>query len=217
MVVSIFCAGTPTTAGTLALLDKMGIDKQVKIKSLRYRGFGWPGKVTAIIENKYSSSEKSLKETIRMNYDKAWGDILSKYGQLRCRLCPDKTGEYADIAIGDPWYRDTDDDPGRSLILIRSVIGEKFWYNLCNSMYVKSEPVDWYRLPQAQKSIYKGRCSLYGRLIVFKILNLPRPVYIGFSIREEWKKITLIRKIRSIYGTFRRIIQRKWYLREFLE
>ncbi len=40
------------------------------------------------------------------------------------RLCPDATGELADISCGDPWYRDVGpDDPGRSLVLVRTEAG----------------------------------------------------------------------------------------------
>ena len=36
-------------------------------------------------------------------------------------MCADHTGEFADIAVGDPWYRPhLDDEPGRSLVLARS-------------------------------------------------------------------------------------------------
>jgi hypothetical protein len=36
-------------------------------------------------------------------------------------LCPDSTGEFADISCGDPWYKKPEsDEPGMSLVLVRT-------------------------------------------------------------------------------------------------
>jgi coenzyme F420 hydrogenase subunit beta len=42
LTLSFFCAETPSTAGTIALLSQMGISPE-SIVDLRYRGTGWPG------------------------------------------------------------------------------------------------------------------------------------------------------------------------------
>ncbi len=42
VAIGIFCAGTPSTNGTLDLLKKYGVDPD-DVEEVRYRGRGWPG------------------------------------------------------------------------------------------------------------------------------------------------------------------------------
>src|SRR5690606_15375849 len=46
---SFFCAETPSTAGTAALLARMGVRTE-SLTELRYRGNGWPGGFEAVVE-----------------------------------------------------------------------------------------------------------------------------------------------------------------------
>jgi coenzyme F420 hydrogenase subunit beta len=210
LIISIFCAGTPTTAGTLTILQAMGIDNSARVTSFRYRGHGWPGCATAEVESQQQTDSLAEFPKYSMGYDEAWGNILTKHGQLRCRLCPDKTGEFADISLGDPWYKKVQNDPGRSLIIIRSLVGEKTWAVLQNHGYLETESLEWNRLPHSQKSIYQGRCSLWGRIFVMRILMIPFPVFYSFNLRENWQDLTFRHKVKTLLGTFRRIIQRNW-------
>jgi len=97
--IAFFCAGTPSTKGTLRLLESMDVSDLSTLKSLRYRGNGWPGKATAITEG---PDETAIERS--QTYEESWGR-LTKYVQWRCRVCLDHTGEFSDIAVGDPWYR----------------------------------------------------------------------------------------------------------------
>ncbi|MBV5329104.1 MAG: Coenzyme F420 hydrogenase/dehydrogenase, beta subunit C-terminal domain [Chlorobium sp.] len=211
LVVSIFCAGTPTTAGTLSILRALNILNPTEITSFRYRGHGWPGAATAeVVDLKPANRMNAECRQYSMSYAEAWGNILSKYGQLRCRLCPDKTGEFADISLGDPWYRETQEDSGRSLILIRSRIGEKIWEVLQNQSYLEVEPSIWSRLPDSQKSIHQGRSVLWGRILVMKIWRIPFPILTGFNLIYNWGNVSTKQKMKTLLGTLRRIIQRNW-------
>lgn len=211
LIVSIFCAGTPTTAGTLAILKKLKIENPGDVASFRYRGHGWPGATIAEVREENSINKKKIEfRQYSMSYAEAWGNILTKYGQLRCRLCPDKTGEFADISLGDPWYREIKEDPGRSLILIRSRTGEKIWNILQRQDYLKIKPAIWSQLPASQKSIYQGRCALWGRILMMKIWMIPCPALNGFNLRYNWKNLPLKQKIKTLLGTLRRIVRRNW-------
>ena len=96
LAISIFCAGTPSTAGTYKVLESLGV-KPEAVGELRYRGCGWPGETVVKIKG-------GNGQVRRITYEESWGGILSKHVPLRCRLCPDGTGEFADISCGDPWY-----------------------------------------------------------------------------------------------------------------
>lgn len=41
-----------------------------------------------------------------MSYNESWGNILGKYLQKRCKICPDGIGEFADIVCADAWHGD---------------------------------------------------------------------------------------------------------------
>jgi len=211
LIVSIFCAGTPTTGGTLVILQALKVEYPAQVISFRYRGHGWPGATMAVVRDQKTIDRiKAECRQYSMSYAKAWGDILTKHGQLRCRLCPDKTGEFADISLGDPWYREVQKDPGRSLILIRSRIGKKIWEVLQDHGYLEIESTIWNRLPDSQRSLYQGRCALWGRILMMKIWMIPVPVLSGFNLRENWKNLPLRQKVKTLSGTVRRIIQRNW-------
>ena len=116
LVLSFFCAGTPSTQGTLDLLEQLETNRE-EVEGVRYRGEGWPGSFKATPRN--GSSEKSL------SYEEAWGR-LTKYVPLRCRLCPDGLGRVADIACGDAWHRyQGNSEEGTSLVLVRTERGKR--------------------------------------------------------------------------------------------
>ena len=216
LIVSIFCAGTPTTAGTLATLKTMGVDNLHDVKSFKYRGDGWPGMVKVVTHNKINNinvpeNVYTIDDNTReMTYDDAWGNILSHNGQLRCRLCPDSTGEFADISSGDSWYRKNESNTGLSLILSRTNNGQLFIDRACKSNYIsiaKSMPLN---LPNSQKSVYERRCQLHGRLGTMLFFGVPTPKYINIELKRNWEKISFKNKFKTIYGTFRRIWQKNW-------
>ena len=88
-VLTFFCAGTPSTRGTLDLMNSLQILPQ-STSSVRYRGEGWPGRFR--VEHGNPPEEKSL------SYMESWGK-LSSYRSLRRHLCPDGTGSVADISV----------------------------------------------------------------------------------------------------------------------
>lgn len=202
--ISIFCAGTPTTKGTLAILEKMGISNISELESFRYRGNGWPGSTTAV---------KNNGELYKMEYAQSWGDILSNHGQLRCRLCPDSTGEFADISCGDPWYRNKiePDEPGRSLVLVRTARGQQVLQDALKAGYMKLQCVESTVLPLSQISLLGRRRNIWGRLLAMRTMRIPVPRLKGFSLFSNWQGLSVVEKTRSLMGTFKRIILRKLY------
>jgi len=203
LTISIFCAGVPATSGTRELLSAMGVSAE-EVEELRYRGFGWPGKTTARIKGKPGHIHQ-------MSYERSWGEILSKHSQLRCRLCPDGTGEFADIACGDPWYRQiVSDEPGWSLVLTRTKKGTKFLKEALDAGYVKLQKIDIDVLPKSQKSLLGRRRHLWGRLTAMRIAGVPVPDYQGFSLFKNWLGLPFMEKLSSFLGTLKRIMTRGW-------
>jgi len=204
VAISIFCAGTPSTRGSLRILEKLGVQPG-QVRELRYRGCGWPGRTTVKTNGSGDAADRS------MSYEEAWGDILSKHTQFRCRLCPDSTGELADLSCGDPWYRElASGDPGRSLVLARTATGAGVLHEAMNAGYVQLERVDADTVPRSQRSLLQRRQNLWGRLLALRLLGVPVPRCRGFSLLANWRSLSIKEKARSVVGTIRRARQRGW-------
>lgn len=206
LAISIFCAGTPATSGTYKLLEDLRIEPG-DVAALRYRGCGWPGMTTARLKNDESFAPS-------MTYEQSWGQILSRHVQFRCRLCPDSTGEFADISCGDPWYRPIEpDEPGRSVVLVRTETGRSIFKQCLEAGYVEAQRATTGVLNASQKSLLNKRRNLYGRLLAMKLVGIPTPDYSGFPLRENWRGLPMRGRMRSIGGTIKRIVQRGWMKR----
>jgi len=204
LAISIFCAGTPATQATHNLLKALGV-KPEEVEELRYRGCGWPGAAAVKIKG-------DGRQIRRMTYEQAWGDILSKHTQFRCRLCPDSTGELADISCGDPWYRKPESgEPGMSLVLVRTEKGRKVVEEAMTAGYVQLQRADPSALPLSQKSLELRRRHLWGRLLAMRLFLIPVPKYRGFHLFSNWRGLSTGDKVRSVLGTIRRIVTRSWW------
>lgn len=200
LAISIFCAGTPSTRGTLDLLAGFGKDPS-EIETLRYRGNGWPGKWTAGSKSGPSS----------MPYKDAWS-FLQKYRPLRCHLCPDGTGEFADISCGDPWYREiSPGEPGLSLIVARTAEGRRVLKAAADSGYLKIKKIDPALLEKSQINLLQKRRSVWGRLLALRLLLVPVPKLRGFSLFRGWAALSFYEKSRTLAGTMRRALKRGYY------
>ena len=117
VTLSFFCAESPATAGTVALLEKMGVRPEAVTK-LRYRGEGWPGHFAPV---KLGEQQPAGKLT----YQESWA-FFQKYRPWSVRHWPDGSGELADISCGDPWYEQPDGvNPGSSLVVVRTERGKE--------------------------------------------------------------------------------------------
>lgn len=203
VAIGIFCAGTPSTQGTLDLLRKHSVDPG-KVEELRYRGRGWPGSFAVRLKGESSWRELAT-------YEEAWG-FLEKYRPYRCYLCPDGTSEFADISCGDPWYREIrEDEPGLSLVLARTEKGREIVRGAIDAGYVVLEPVRPEVLELSQKELQLKRGAIWGRVVTMKWLGVAAPRFQGFHLFRNWMSIPFSHKLRSISGTARRIFARSYH------
>jgi coenzyme F420 hydrogenase subunit beta len=203
LAISIFCAGTPATEGTYNLLSVLGV-KPEEVEELRYRGCGWPGMTTV----KIKGCDGEIRQ---MTYAESLRTIWSTRAQLRCRLCPDSTGEFADISCGDPWYRKIEpDELGSSLVLVRTELGRRILHEAMEAGFIELESVRPEMVAASQKSLLNRRRNLFGRLLAMRIMCIPVPCYTGFSLFRSWLELRVLQKIRSFGGTLTRIILHGW-------
>ena len=203
LAISIFCAGTPSTAGTKAVFSALGVSED-QVEQISYRGCGWPGTTKVKL---HSPNDKELE----MGYEQSWGAILSKYVQFRCRICPDSTGEFADICCGDAWHRNIDgSQPGYSLVLVRTEKGRKTLTAAIKAGYVHLRKADPDALPLSQMPLLNKKRNIWGRVLAMRMLAVPCPRFKGFSLFANWRELSLRDKSQSLLGTAYRIISRRW-------
>lgn len=196
---TFFCAGTPSTRGTLDLMESLGTDPQ-HVAAVRYRGEGWPGRFTVSSSN--GANGKSL------SYMDSWGRLAS-YRPMRCHLCPDGLGQSADISCGDAWERFNDKpDPGRSIVIVRTERGKEILLRAMAAKYVELERVGPEAIIAAQPNLLQKRRELFGRLFAMKLLWVPTPSFPGFSLFRSWARLPLTRQFQTIAGTLRRFLLR---------
>lgn len=203
--IAFFCAGVPSTNASLKLAALQGADTPESIRALRYRGNGWPGLWTL----EYVARDRKT-QLATMTYGDSW-DYLQRHRQWRCYICPDHTGEFADIAVGDPWYREiAPGEPGSSLIVVRTRRGQEIVEGAIAAGYLKVTCRDSSLLPRSQPNLLAARGSLWARLHTLRLFGAAAPSYSGFALFPFWwRELRLVDKVRSVLGTIKRIYKKR--------
>jgi len=111
--IGLFCSHTDTFWQTDYLLKSMDVSKD-DLRSIRYRGDGWPGTMSVQLR-----SGKDLS----VPYHKAiFPHVVWFNAMNRCLYCCDLTAELADVSVGDPWIPEVmaREEIGQSLVLVRT-------------------------------------------------------------------------------------------------
>lgn len=203
VTLSFFCAESPSTKGTTALLERMGVDPK-SVTDLRYRGSGWPGHFSPLRRGE-------TKPAGQMTYRDSWA-FLQAYRPWSVQLWPDGTGEMADIACGDPWYEAPDGrNPGSSLVVARTERGREIVAGAMAAGFLELKPAENWKLAQSQGGLLEKKGAIWGRRLALRILGLPITRLGGLNLWHCWMKLALKEKLRSTLGTLRRVVARKLY------
>lgn len=201
---SFMCAGIPSTLATDRLLEKMGT-RRSEVTSFRYRGDGWPGMARAVTHE---------GRILEMDYATSWGTILNRHLQFRCKVCPDGTGEFADIVGADAWYGkdgypDFSEKDGRSLILTRSSRGEALIVNMIQDGHLQAEfePIENLALIQPYQASRKA--AVVSRLAAMAVCGRRIPRFRGLMLFAAARTTTLGRHFREFAGMLRRSLLRR--------
>lgn len=114
------CGGFMPPFGMDAFLRRIDVDPD-EVATLSYRGNGCPGPTRVVLKD---------GRVIDKTYLDIWGSDASMWHlPWRCKICPDGTGEAADVAAADTWPggSPTEDmlegDPGSNAIIARTAAG----------------------------------------------------------------------------------------------
>lgn len=204
VILSFFCAGTPSLKGAEAVLAALDT-KPDEAAAFRYRGNGWPGQAT--VSRRDSS-------TASMSYHDSWGKILSKHVQHRCKICADGTGVSADIVCADAWESDAAGYPlfeeaeGSSLIVARTALGADLLAKAEAGGALTLAPFDTGTLAAIQPGQRNRRRALAARLAALRIAGRPVPRYVGLQLLAAARQAGPKTLLRNFLGTLRRTLKR---------
>jgi coenzyme F420 hydrogenase subunit beta len=203
VILSFFCAESPSTRGTVELLEKLGVDP-ASVCDLRYRGHGWPGHFAPTRAGDTGPCRK-------MTYSQSW-EFLQAYRPWSVQFWPDGSGELADISCGDPWYEAPDGkNPGFSLVVARTERGCEIIAAAMAAGCLSLRPAERWKLAKSQSGLLAKKGSIWGRRLAMRLFGLPITRFIGLDLWHCWKPLAAEEKLRSTLGTIRRIITRKLY------
>ena len=198
ILLSFFCAGTPSQNATDALAAQLGATGPAT--QLRYRGDGWPGRFTVESADGIAGS---------MSYEDSWGSVLGRQLHPRCKICPDGVGESADITAADLWESDDrgypafTDGAGVSALIARTPRGYQLVLDAVAAGVLVVHPLRIDRLAAVQPLQQERRRTLAGRLLGARLAGRRVPRYrdfglVGLALRN-WRL-----SLRAARGTWRR-------------
>lgn len=202
---SFMCAGVPSIKGTHAVLKALK-SPQEQVVQFRYRGNGWPGLATAVLNDGTSNS---------MTYDDSWGKILNKHLQFRCKVCFDGTGEFADITCADAWHGDDkgypsfEEQDGRSLILARTDAGTRLLQQAKAHGAIATEALPVSALPAIQPYQRDRKLYALSRLTALKISSKRHPSYPFRALLSLASNASPAKNLRNFLGTLKRVASRR--------
>ena len=201
LLLSFFCAGTPSQTATDDLLAELEVPPGAPLDELWYRGRGWPGSFTA---------RTTSGGTVQTSYDESWGQHLGRATQWRCKICPDGVGESADVSAADYWRTDERGYPvftegaGCSALLARTPRGHDLLMRAFDAGVLVGHPLDPDDLARVQPLQVGRRRTLLGRLVGTRAAGRPVPRYRGFGLARlaaaDW-----LETARTAKSSFRRV------------
>ena len=130
---ALVCGGMMAPAGLAQRMERFGIDP-AEVTGIRYRGHGCPGPTVF---------ERGDDDPLEVTYLEFWGDDESQWVlPYRCKICPDGTGEAADLVAADTWpgaspTAEMLDDPGTNVVIARTASGERLLEAARDAGYVE--------------------------------------------------------------------------------
>ncbi|MET1015340.1 MAG: Coenzyme F420 hydrogenase/dehydrogenase, beta subunit C-terminal domain [Leifsonia flava] len=202
LLLSFYCAGTPSQNATDELIDRLGIPPAAPLDEFWYRGHGWPGQFTA----------RAGDVTVQTSYEESWGDSLGPATQWRCKVCPDGVGESADIVAADFWrtnergYPSFEQGDGSSALIARTRRGYAVIEEAISAGVIHASPIEMELLARVQPLQVTRRRQLLGRLAGSWLGGRRPPRYRGFGLVHlaVGQVRTLLRVARATHRRVRR-------------
>ena len=147
------------------------------MKSVRYRGDGWPGHLT--IEFKTGEMRRIPKSTY---YDIRFGSFVPR----NCAFCIDHSNVFSDISFGDAWLPTLKDDAlGTSIIVSRTSRSDKILQRLSDEKIVQLDQISSKEIEKSQSFFARKRFELSARCNLSKVIGL-KPIYRQYYLAANY-------------------------------
>lgn len=206
LLLSFFCAGTPSDAGNRALLREMKAGEPEDVLRFRHRGNGWPGETRA---------ELADGSTRSCSYAESWGRVLRRHVHSLCKVCPDGIGEAADLVAADAWYGDAKGYPlfaeaeGRSLLLTRTAAGQALYTEAVAAGVLQASPLDIREIDRMQPGQIDRRRQLAMRVLAFRTMGHALPRYNAAALAGYQRDLPLNGRLWGYAATLRRLLAQR--------
>ena len=202
---TLSCAGVPALGFSTDFLERHGL-KAPNLSELRYRGYGWPGPTYARDADGRVAEESYLD--MWYPYNQKWKT------QFRCKICPDATGELADITSVDDWptgFPEKDEPIGRSLVVARTTAGDRLMRNAIAAGYLQMEPAPekMQGLHQTQPHQVNKKRGILARLIAMWLMGMRLPRFRNMRVLSSASTARPLFHLRNFAGLRRRVRERQ--------
>lgn len=152
----IFCGWSTPFTGTDFVIHRKKL-KRSDVKSVAYRGEGWPGYNVFELNNGYK---------IKDDYHKYWDRNLSAFIPNRCRYCHDHTAELSDISFGDAWIPEivSEDRVGTNLMIVRNSYAQDILRQMQREDRILLAPIEKRKVLESQKNCRWKKKDIAARI-----------------------------------------------------
>ena len=201
-MLSFFCEGVPDDNMVEQLLDHHGLPAS-DVAQLRYRGLGCPGPTRLVARD---------GRTFDLTYQQVWYGDFKWTMQFRCKICPDATGELADIAAGDVWDGGaplSDSPDGDNAIIARTAKGAQLLADMEAAGKVRLTPMTYRDLDRVQPHQVRRKRGLWGRMAAMALRGAVRPTYRHLRLWQAARGASAMWSLRNLVGAWRRLPARE--------
>ncbi len=195
-MLTISCGGTADLACTQSFLARHGLEEKDLVE-FRYRGHGWPGDHYA----RARDGREAREWYVDMVYEHP------RPYQFRCKLCPDHTGEQADVSVMDPWPtgQPEGEAPGECLFQARTEKGDALVQAAARDGYLDLEPSDVAFVRQTQPHQVTKKRAIWARRLAMRFAGETVPRYSNIRLLRAALETHPMFHWRNFRGALRRI------------
>jgi coenzyme F420 hydrogenase subunit beta len=171
--IGLMCSHMVSFSGTDFVIEKMNVEKK-QIRSITYRGNGWPGLMTI------NTAVESKSIPLVGNWRSYWPVFSSfLYTPMRCTMCPDQLAELADISLGDAWLPEfRGDKHGKSILLTRMLYADILLADMHSEGVISLSPSSIAKVKRSQAvNLRFKKDDFHTRLALIRVLNIQTPAF----------------------------------------
>jgi len=165
----VFCGWNTPFTGTDFVIHQKKL-KRSDVKSVAYRGEGWPG---------YNVFELNNGNKIKDDYHQYWDRNLSAFIPNRCRYCHDHTAELSDVSYGDAWIPEivSKDRMGTNLMIVRNSYAEDILRQMQREDRIFLSPIERRNVLESQHKCRWKKMNIASRIKLAGMMGESVPDY----------------------------------------